>query len=381
MTKRIICLVVTAAFAFVTVAPIWGQVSITPPRASTTSTEDDIQKLVDTINTDLAGELTGFQNDLNEEIKDYYDLPKLARGVANSGGTATHIGTQRSFIDYRRFAVVVGAGVGASLPSTDPARMERIIDDLEKDGDIYFGAAIQPIVASIGYRPRILSERLFVNAKLGWSNIEEGTVEDGLAFNSLSVGLLANYRLVGSRAVPAGVLRWRGLSLGSGVVYQRNELEFRLEDFGRVDDRVTIDEGGQEAAFDVLIDPVLKATATSNSVVIPFELTTGLRVLWLLDFNVGGGVDLSFGNSEITLDVDSPVTAEDVTVNGDEITFTDGSASVSAGTEEGPQLVRPRLTAGAGLNLGPFKLDIPVMYYFDEDGNSLMAGVNLGFVW
>jgi hypothetical protein len=34
-----------------------------------------------------------------------------------------------------------------------------------------------------------------------------------------------------------------------------------------------------------------------------------------------------------------------------------------------------------GLNLGPVKLDVPMMLYFDSEGNSAMVGVNLGIVW
>jgi hypothetical protein len=33
------------------------------------------------------------------------------------------------------------------------------------------------------------------------------------------------------------------------------------------------------------------------------------------------------------------------------------------------------------LNIGPVKLDIPLMYYFDSEGNSFMMGVNAGIVW
>jgi hypothetical protein len=63
------------------------------------------------------------------------------------------------------------------------------------------------------------------------------------------------------------------------------------------------------------------------------------------------------------------------------VSTTPGTAAFGISTSEGPQFLRPRLTGGVGLNLGPVKLDVPMMLYFDSEGNSAMVGVNLGIVW
>jgi len=376
--KRAICLVVTAALALVTVAPVWGQITIRAPRLI--SADGLSPGFIDSFNDEIAQALGDLEDDIDDEISRYYNLPKLAQGVANAGAAATHIGTQRSFIDYRRFAFVIGGGVTASLPGTDLEMIDEIVDRLEdedEDADVYFGAAAQPIVVSLGFRPRFISDRLYMNAKFGWADIPAGTVADEVAYNSMSAGLLANYRLVESRGAPLGLVRWRGISVGSGVVYQRSELTIDLE-FDDVSEEVRYEEGADALELNMTLEPILSATVKSSSVVVPLEATTGLRVLWVLDLNVGGGVDLAFGNSEVTLDIDSPVILD----GEEQITFEDGSVRVNAGTKgDGPQLVRPRLTAGAGVNLGPVRLDVPLMYYFDDDGNSFMAGVNLGIVW
>ncbi|TVQ38734.1 MAG: hypothetical protein EA384_08365 [Spirochaetaceae bacterium] len=367
MKKRVSCGVL-ALMLMTAAVPAWSQVTIVAPRVIGTA------PWIDALQADIDAAIADFEQDIDAEIGQYYDLPLLAQGLSDAGATATHIGTQRSFIDYQRFAVVIGAGVAASLYTTDPAIIREITDQVE-EGDLYAGAALQPIVASFGFRPRFISDRLYANVKIGYADVADGVIADGVTYNALSVGLLANYRLIESRATRVGFLRWRGLSVGTGVMYQRNELSLDL-DFDQVTETV---QGGGSPEFEMTVEPVITARITSDAIVVPLEATTGLRLLWLLDVNVGGGVDLSFGNSEITLGIESPVTLDGDTTDVEVIP---GSASVDAGTKgDGPELVRPRLTAGLGLNLGPVKIDFPLMYYFDKEGNSLMAGVNVGLVF
>ena len=370
MTKRLTAVAVLVVMA---AAGAWAQVTINPPVV--TSAPDGVN--IENLNTAIRNAIRdddGFQDTLEEAISTYTNLPLFAQGIADSGATSTHIGTQRAFIDYTRFAVVVGTGFSTSIPGSDFSLLEKAVGQLE-EGDLYFGAAFQPVVASVGFRPRFISDRLYMNAKLGYADLSDIPGAEGFSYNALSVGLLANYRLIESRSLPLGVVRWRGISLGSGVVYQRNELKVDLE----------FDLEPLEVEFDgidnpeIRLTPVLTAVATSDSVVVPLEVTTGVRLAWLFDLNFGAGIDINFGNSNVSLDIASPVVLDDPT---GELVVEPGSANVNAGTSgDGPAFVRPRLTGGFGLNLGPVKVDVPLMYYFDQDGNSFMAGVNVGIVF
>ena len=366
MRKRLSCAAVAMVFTLAAM-PLWSQVTIVAPTVSGTDWADALQ-------IEINDAIATFENDVVSEIEQYFDLPLLAQGISDAGAAATHIGTQRAFIDYQRFAIVVGGGLAASLYTTDLTIIEQLAEEVEK-GDLYAGAALQPVVVSFGFRPRFISDRLYTNIKLGYADVADGVIAEGVSYNALSAGLLANYRLVQSRSTGLGILRWRGITIGSGVVYQRNQLAVDLE-FDQVTEPV---QAGDSPPFDLTLEPVLTAKITSDAIVVPLELTTGLRLLWLLDFNVGGGVDLSFGNSEVTLGIGSPVVLEGDT---SDIEVTPGSVTVDAGTKgDGPEFVRPRLTAGLGVNLGPVKLDVPLMYYFDKQGNSFMAGVNVGLVF
>jgi hypothetical protein len=351
----------------------------------------------------LNAELQTLADDLSIEIENDPDLnkfssqPLLTRGFANAGATAAHLGTQRAFSDYRAFALVVGTGIGFSGPGIDPAVIESAAADIETEGDIYLGAAVQPVTVSLGINLNRWIPRTRADVKVGFANIAKGTIADEVAFNALSVGVGANYQILQSRQLPLGFIRWRGLSLASGILFQRNEVTIEVEvtdgafeaqtltfgDLGFTDaDLILLSGIDSTTPFGTLsVLPKLDASIESRTYSIPLEATTGLRLLWLFDVNVGAGVDLVFGSSDIAVGAAADADFVPSQEADEYVATTPGTAAFGISTSDGPQFLRPRLTGGVGLNLGPVKLDVPVMLYFDGEGNSAMAGVNVGIVW
>ena len=373
----------TLAGLLVLVLPglLFAQVTIKPPTVVPGSS--DFGSIIEQeINQILILASLELQNQIDMEIDHYLGQDDLSRGFANAGASAAHIGTQRSFKDYKLFAFTLGTGFALSAPSSDPTLIEQAINDIEDEGDIYFGAATQPIAASLGINLGHFVDNLYGTIKFGYADIQEGTLTDDFSFKSLSLGAMLDYQLLKARQLPIGFLRWRGLSVGSGLLYQRNESIFIIN--FPVDpvetDTIDLPDPYTDLSTVLEVDPELTLGASSSSWSIPIEATTGLRILWLLDVNLGAGVDLAFGGSDIDVTIGSPVRASQS--SDYEMNFTEGSVEIDAGTEgNGPQLIRPRLTAGLSLNLGPVKLDVPLMYYFDTEGNSAMVGVNAGIVW
>lgn len=333
------------------------------------------------------------------DLQKYSTLPLLTKAAANAGSAAAHLGTQRAFSDYRVFALVVGTGAGLAAPGVDPAAIAGVTEDLETEGDIYVGAGIQPVTASLGINLSRWIPRTRADVKLGFANIAEGTIDEGLSFNALSVGVGANYQLLQSRQLPLGFVRWRGLTLASGFMYQRNETNLTVEvadssfdqaityaDLGLTDSEVSVATSGDittaSTELAVLsVSPSVAVGLESKTYTIPLEVSTGLRLLWLLDVNLGAGVDLVFGESELTFGADARVDVESGPGADQYIDTTPGSVGFGVTNTEAPQFFRPRITGGVGVNLGPVKLDVPLMMYFDADGNTVMAGVNVGIVF
>ncbi len=382
------------AFAEVTVTTEAPVVTLKSPLA-------DDSTFAAAISNRLTTPLDEFADGIADELSRFDNQDDLALGFANAGASGAHVGTLRSFSDYRRFALVVSPGLGFAAPGTDFSTLESSGDQLIEEGDTYIGAAIQPIVVSAGLHLAPLVNNLYINAKFGYASIAEGTVTPGLQFDSYSLGVMANYQLLESRSLPLGFIRWRGLSVGSGLLYQENNAEYTLElgeiggddgaeanqvvtygDVGLTQPQLNAAYGaGAPSVSDTFalfsVTPTLTASIESSSVTIPLEVSTGLRLLWLFDVNVGAGIDVNFGSS--TVGVSSRT---ELAIDGDDFDSTPGAVTVASKTTgDGPGFVRPRLTAGAGINLGPIKLDVPLMYYFDGGNTGLMAGVNLGIVW
>lgn len=346
----------------------WGQVTIVPPTVSGTG--------ADTAANDSLRIASGnLEDDINAQIAGYLNQPLLAQAIGNAGAASVHVGSQRSYIDYRGFAAVVGGGFAFSASSFSPSIADDAITTLEQDGDLYAAVAVQPS-ASLGFPLGFISDDLYVNFKVGAISLDETLLGDGISYSAFNIGALVNYQLLETRQLPLGFLRWRGLSLGSGIIYQQNELTFDLA-FGAVSQAVDSD-GDSTDDTTITVDPVLSAVASSNSVVIPLEANTGLRILWLIDVAVGAGVDVSFGGSEVDLQINGPVTIVAPAAG----TATDGSVNVGTGTSgDGPDIIRPRVMGSVGVNLGPVKVGVPAMLYFDEDGNTGLIGLNVGIVW
>ncbi|MDA3949275.1 MAG: hypothetical protein PF508_08610 [Spirochaeta sp.] len=182
----------------------------------TTQLQDELNILKDQLETD-----PDLQNFANQE--------DLARAFANAGAASTHMATQRSFSDYRAFALVLGTGAAIAAPSPSAAALEDSMTDFENDGDAYFGAAIQPLTVSLGVNLSRWVDRLRVNAKFGYFNVAEGTVVDNISFRSTTIGVGADYQIIESRSLPLGIIRWRGVSLGSGINYQSNTTDLSVE--------------------------------------------------------------------------------------------------------------------------------------------------------
>ena len=165
-----------------------------------------------------------------------------------------------------------------------------------------------------------------------------------------------------------------GLSFGTGVIYQANKTDFQ---FNAGSKSLTNTVSGYDYTME--IDPDLLFKMESSSVVIPFEISTAVRILWALNLSVGAGFDLNFGKTEISIgsraDVDLEMTgvSDDMTTPG----LVTADASIKS---QNAELFTPKLTAGFGLGMGPVMIDIPATLYFGST-TAFSVGLTAGIVF
>jgi hypothetical protein len=371
------------------------EVSITPPQidfTGTLATAFDATAL----NTQLTTRAAEIEADLdsNQELQKYGNLPKLGEGFANAGSATAQSGILRSAQDFKIFSVGFGSGMGIAVANLEDYTNGSAADKIEKDGDMYMGVGIQPVNVSAGLNLGFLVSGLRATAKFGYSDIAKGEVADDFAFNSLSVGAGVSYQLLKPKSIPLGLIRWRGLNVASGLFYQRNKAEMQVtpNENGYESTAITLGSVGFDntdlAPFGltdtdqlgtVNTKPVINATIEASTVTIPLAVTTGVRVLYIIDLSAGAGVDLVFGSTDITLKGHSDVNFEANPALATEITVTQqGSADATHTTGGDPQLLRPHVMMGAGFSFGPVTIEIPVSYYFDSKGNTYFVGINAG---
>lgn len=285
-------------------------------------------------------------------ILKYQHQAKLVKGFANASVYSSHVATQRGYLGYDKFAITVGTMAAAQVPATviDLGYYKKLAQSLRKQGDVYVGVAWNAWSLNVGVK--VPTTDLSISAKFGMLKYSYADFD----FDGKNAGGMINYQIIAPKAPPVKFVLWRGLSVGTGFMWQYNNTLYNFQS-----DPFT--------SGTYILKPKIKIFARSESYVIPLEISTAVRLLWVLNIHAGGGVDFAWGTSRINYSTVGLV------VGG-------GTAGLFAAYGKqggtGPTKVLPKIFCGPGLNFGPVIIDIPFTYYFN---NGFDIGVTLGVVW
>lgn len=365
--KIILALIMTA---FIATSAFTLNVTGTAPTLSGTN--------ADTINSSLATAFSSALDDINNSLEDIKAKPELLiKAFGDAGLYASHGATQRAYGGFKSFAFTFGGMIGGALPDSplnifsNPAGyVDTLLDRFQNEGDIRLGVMPQGVSANISINTsKFLIKDLYLGVHLGYMKLDN--IVEGLTFDHLSLGATVNYQLI--KPVGKGLFVWRGVNIGSGFIYQGTTLGYALNakdlDLGKVEQ--SFDSGGK-----LTITPTsVNFNFSVDNFVIPVEATTAIQLLWFLNIPVGVGADIGFGKSELKMGMSAEMSAE---LSG-YTTDTPGSLSINAGGNMAPSLMNLKLMSGIGLKFGPVVIDVPVTWYFQDNGFSV--GVSAGFIW
>ncbi len=302
-----------------------------------------------------AAEFNQALTEIRQELLTYQRQPKLARSFASANAYASHASTQRGYQGYKLMAISVGTMAGAQVPSLDfdyYKSFEKIEKELQYKGDVELGLALVPYSVQVGLNLGAFGvEGLYTSVKFGMLNYSY----DKYYIEAINTGLMLNYQIVKAKKAGLALFLWRGLSIGTGVLYNKNyvrighSLTYRLESV-------------------VYVRPELDFNIYSESWVVPLELTTSLRLLWILNLTLGAGIDFATSETFIKVRGISPVY--------ELATFQTGFL-YAYGEEKGKMRnwYLPKLIAGVGFGIGPVVIDVPISYYFIK---GIHVGVSVG---
>lgn len=346
------------------------------------------------INTLLAASFNQTLADARENLKGFDEPKKLARGFGNANAYSMNSATLQGFQNYDLFAVSTGILFGLQAPSTDLGYLEQVGDDISEKGDIYAGIGAGYTLLNVGVNAKFLMPGLYLNAKYGGMDLDFG--DFGFKFSVMGVG--ANFRLL-EPVSALGLVKWRGISVGSGFYYQKNEIDILIEGdsittaipfreqvinsappsdqaaYGSAMDELGFTPANPNARMALL--PSFNMGLNVSTMTIPFDATTAVSVLWgLFNVNAGMGFDLNFGSSEVVLK--GLASAETSTPDSTKVEFSDAGVTIDGGSDSGPSFARLRFMTGVGLGLGPVKVDVPLIFY---PASGMAFGLTAAIVW
>ena len=276
-----------------------------------------------------------FKAESADELNKYGEQEKLAQGFADANLAASQSGTFQAFEGYKIFAVSVGMMVGIQLPSSDFGVISDLSTTIKDDPDVYMGVAPSMSV-NVGFNMGKLlgffnndlgdrAKKFYVNVKGGVYNGSYDASDTTFDMKSTTLGIGVNYQILPPINLGLGLLKWRGVSLGSGLTYQRNTFDSSTT-LDPITQEYTMTTTVGSGAYAGTITPSVILTSTPKVDIgvdmktfsIPLEALTSVQLLYVLNVNFGVGADLVFGKSSITAVSSSDMDVDEVFGKRDE---------------------------------------------------------------
>ena len=330
-----------------------------------------------------------------EEIRDQVGSidtkpDKFIQAWGNSSVYASQGATQRGYAGYKLFAVTMGPTVGFQLPSspfTIANELENIDKKINDEKDLQLGVNPQVFSAQVAINTsKFMLKDLYLGFRFGYMKLD--SIYEDLSFSTMNFGLVANYQIVPQKKLVKGLFLWRGVNVGTGLIYQGTKIGYKYK-LDTIEESDTISEnigiGQLDAGLNLKMDPKVILDIDIRTFTIPVEVTTSVRLLWFLNLPLGLGFDFGFGKSDMSIGMSSDINVNvNANVGGTDIMnniYQDkpGKLSVKAGGDMAPQVFNLKLMTGLGISIGPVVLDIPISWYFLDHGFSV--GVTFGAVW
>ena len=364
-------------------------VDFTPPHF--TSNDPLIEEFIDELNEEAKRVFGEYQDIINSKLAFLpSSVPNLARAFANTSVFSSDGASLRGYEGYKAFSLTVGFMGALQFPRkfTLLDEIMNVINDGEgeagfdldrNDLDIGIGFDAQVFNAQLGINTSFLLKNLYLGFKFSMfdtSWIKAMPLSD-ISFKTMSVGITAKYQLIKQLRLFGGLFVWRGLNLGTGFIWQNSSLGFTTSLFPE-EDLLNLPPINTPIGYiRMQFDETFHLDINTNTYIIPVEAMTSLRLLWSLNVAIGAGVDIAFGSSDINA---RGSFVGDVTGLPPGVTMDRApSLNYGLGGNSAPGIFNVKAMGAVGFNFGPIIIDIPVTYYFLDNGYSL--GITFGLTF
>ena len=368
-------------------------VSGTPPTFK--SNDPSVDEYIDEFNRlaaetfeDMFGKIEGMVHDMIPP--GLINSSNLLNGFGTSSVFASHGASMRAYGDYKFMSISIGSILGLKLPEGTTDTFSSMLSGGEGDlgslmsEDAVFGINPQFLSIHVGINPSALTEifpeNLYFGLRLGFFGLPDLSISlsdaaANLNFNTFTIGLTAAYQLVPTVDLVGETIKWRGVNVSSGLIFQTTTLDLTVPFDQITEDIGTVEGSADLSNLKLVIDPRATFNMTINTFTIPIEVMTSIKLLFL-NIPFGIGFDIGFGNSSLSVGAEAGINVEDTSGEYSSLIKQDKPGSLTIGIKNNdipPSAFNFKIMTGLGFNFGDaFVIDIPITFYITD-------GFNLGF--
>ena len=309
--------------------------------------------------------------DAQNSFSNVGNMPIFLRYMAAANTQVSNAATQINYLNYNLFAITLGTSF-AEIGSGDKREAYR---DITTKGDMRIGEASQSWALQAGFNAKFLLDGLYLAAKLGKTK------------NHQTYGILVNYDFFKERLLDEFAI-WKGLKLGSGLIYQQNKINIPLD--ANIQYLPTTEYG---YTLRMLLQPDLLMKINSNAIIIPIEAITtmgiissfhnyemgnGCNTLSLL-LTTGVGVDINYGSTKINMENKSRYIFE---LAGTPEAVIENPGKVKVHTDinkQRPYYLHPKIMLGLSIGLAGIISDFSYSFY--PIGSGFSTNISVGMTY
>jgi hypothetical protein len=290
-------------------------------------------------------------------------LNNLARGFANTNASVHQSATPFGFQNYDLFSVIIGTQFGLT-PADSIKSAYHDMKDISSEGDMYAGMSTGGIVANVGLNASFLMNRLYLGCKIGGIEQNISTTSVSIRYNQFIIGLSANYRLIDESAIVYDSVKWRGLSVGTGITYVSSTADADIYNIPNttINGVITINKTS------------VKLGIKSSAIVFPFEASTSFQIFQYLNLGLGAGLDIIVPKSTINVNAGSNI----YSISQGQCIMTLDSIDTTSKPKL-TDIVAPRVNGSIGFSIVAIRIEFPVSYY--PLTKIMTLGISTGMVW
>lgn len=302
--------------------------------------------------------------------------PELTSSFGKATGLCSSISMMGNIPQFSKYSISIGANASLYSSTLDFEAISSKLVNLQPDDDFQFGIGVQGVNVNFSIPLTFLIEELSFLGSIGYLNIStnEYSISDFSALFSLGYSVFDEIE-------PSRSFKWNPLSIQIGISYGYNNLGTTI-DGGVISETFEADPDSDgpllPQSVSVELEPLIDIGLESQIGTVLFSLSSGISIFDSFHLFLGGGLNLMFGKTGISV-----YSEEEITVVGylSELVEEEGSikigGSVSGGSVSGgsPTVLLPYCYSGLQVDFSSSFINLTVLL---NPKSGISGGISIG---